>query len=126
MAPSPSTPADVLRGSAFFGALSPESLDALAAQAEPRDLAAGDAVFTEGDGHFALVVVVAGSLAATEGKGGGSVVRLIGPGEAVDELQLLAGRQGPLAVRAAEPCTLLVVPGADMDRLAGRHPDIAE
>ncbi|HYE96728.1 MAG TPA: cyclic nucleotide-binding and patatin-like phospholipase domain-containing protein [Rubricoccaceae bacterium] len=121
-----SLPPDPLRASALFRDLTPEAAEALAAEAHERTLSPGEVVFQEGSAP-ACVLVLEGALEAVErdAQGKEQPVRTIEPGEAVDELQVLAGAARPVEVRAGGPARIAHVHGPTMRRLKEAHPDLA-
>jgi NTE family protein/lysophospholipid hydrolase len=115
-----------IRASRLFGELGDEARDALARVMEIVRARAGSPIFREGESSDALYLVLEGALHATEQMADGSeiVVRVIGPGEAVDERQVLSGTSRPVTVSAVTDARLARAPGAVMDRLVGRHPEL--
>lgn len=105
-----------------FGALEPDAADALAAVMHPVRLSAGDVLFRTGAAEPALYLLLSGEMQVVERLSGGAetVLRTLEPGEAVDELQVLAGSRGVVEVRAAADVELARVADADRDALAGR------
>lgn len=125
---NPPDPARWTRAFPLFSTLTPGSAAALAALMEPVSLAPGEAVFARGIESDALCLLVEGEVRATEpGDDGAEVpVRVLRPGEAFDEMQLLAGIQRPLELRAAGEVRLARLRGGDADALAARLPDFRE
>ncbi|HJU65561.1 MAG TPA: cyclic nucleotide-binding and patatin-like phospholipase domain-containing protein, partial [Gemmatimonadaceae bacterium] len=115
-----------IRASQLFGGLGDESREALARIMEIVGARAGSPIFREGESSDALYLVLEGVLHATEQRADGTeiVVRVIGPGEAVDERQVLSGTSRPVTVSAATDARLARASGAVMDRLIGRFPDL--
>lgn len=106
--------------------LEPAERDALAAAAAPRPLADGEVLLTTDDAPPALHFVLAGELVVVEHRTGGETaeVRTLGPGEALDQLQVLAGSRGPLSVRAEGEALLARIGDAERDALAERFPGV--
>ncbi|HLA64468.1 MAG TPA: cyclic nucleotide-binding and patatin-like phospholipase domain-containing protein, partial [Rhodothermales bacterium] len=123
---NPTDIADRLRASVVFGALPDEAADALAATTEIRHFEDGEIVLAEGSDP-AVFVVLDGTLKAVERdlKGEGRTVRTLGPGESVDEVQILAGAARPIAVRAEGTAIVARVPGTAADALARAYPPFA-
>ena len=116
----------VLLASPLFAQLPAEDAAALAAAMQPVHLAAGAVLFSSDDAAAALYVVAAGELEVVErGASSETRVRTLGPGEALDEMQALAGKTGALAVRAASAATLMRVDDATRDALVDRSPAVA-
>jgi NTE family protein len=109
-----------------FGALEPGAADALAAVMHPVRLAAGQALFRTGSAEPALYLLLAGEMHVAERlpDGAETALRTMGPGEAVDELQVLAGSRGIVEVRAATDVELARVADAERDALARRFPQL--
>lgn len=105
-----------------FGALEPDAADALAAAMRPVRLAADGVLFRTGGAEPALYLLLSGALHVIERMPGGeeTLLRTMEPGEAVDELQVLAGGRGVVEVRAAADVLLACVADAERDGLAGR------
>lgn len=105
-----------------FGALEPDAAAALSAAMRPVRLAAGDVLFRTGSAEPALYLLLSGAVHVAERMPGGeeTLVRTMEPGEAVDELQVLAGGRGIVEVRAATDVQLARVADAERDGLAGR------
>ena len=109
---------------AHFGGLEPEAADALAAAMHPVRTEAGEVLFRTGSAEPALYLLVSGEVHVVERLPGGgeALLRTLAPGEAVDELQVLAGGRGTVEVRAFTGCELARVDDADRDGLARRFP----
>ncbi|HEY0660064.1 MAG TPA: patatin-like phospholipase family protein [Lysobacter sp.] len=127
--PLPSTAPERLRMlGAFdlFEKLPEEALVALAQAAQCGTLSTGEVAFAEGHGHSALLLVLDGALEAVEAdaKGATRCVRRIGPGEAVDELQTLAGQLRGVQVRAAAPVNALGIPAKDINALCRQYDEL--
>ena len=103
----------VLANTDFFADAPRDTLDALAAHAETRQLVRGDVLFQEGDAPDALYVVLAGRLAialANPIDRRESVVALMEAGDLFGELGLLDDRPRSAMARALEPSLVLAVP----------------
>ncbi|HEX2076486.1 MAG TPA: cyclic nucleotide-binding and patatin-like phospholipase domain-containing protein [Longimicrobium sp.] len=109
-----------------FAGLEPEAADALAAAMRPVHLAAGGVLLRTGQAPPAFYLVLAGELHVAERQPGQdeALLRVIGPGEALDELQVLAGSRGSVEVRAATDAELARVDDRDRDGLATRFPPL--
>jgi len=93
--------------------LSADAVSAVAAAMQYVELGPGESLFPEDDRIDALYVVQSGVLHATEPDATGApcLVRTIGVGEAIDQLQVLSGGSRRVEVRAIEPCQLWTIPG---------------
>lgn len=107
-------------------ALQEDARAALLAAARPRRLGDGETLLTSDQAPAALHFVLAGELRVEETLPGGgtATIRILAPGEALDQLQVLAGSRGPVAVRAAGEALLAHVEDADRDRLGAAHAEI--
>jgi len=83
-----------------------EALEALAADAYPRRVLAGEWLIREGDDAEDLYVVLRGRLRAVAGADG-RTLRVLGPGAAIGELALLTGTARSASVQAVRDSTLL-------------------
>ncbi|HET6601015.1 MAG TPA: patatin-like phospholipase family protein [Gaiella sp.] len=83
-----------------------EALEALAADAYPRRVLAGEWLIREGDEADDLYVVLRGRLRAVAGADG-RTLRVLGPGAAIGELALLTGSARSASVQAVRDSTLL-------------------
>ncbi|HJR64238.1 MAG TPA: cyclic nucleotide-binding and patatin-like phospholipase domain-containing protein [Gemmatimonadaceae bacterium] len=115
-----------IRAARLFNELGGEAREALARVMEIVGARAGSPIFREGESSAALYLVLEGVLHATEQMADGSevVIRVIGPGAAVDERQVLSGSSRPVTVSAVTEARLARAPGAVIDRLVGRHPEL--
>ncbi|HEX2203649.1 MAG TPA: cyclic nucleotide-binding domain-containing protein, partial [Longimicrobium sp.] len=120
--------AAAIAASPELAGLEPETVEALATAAARVDAPAGTYLFEGALAGDALYLVLEGRLEAVEPRPGGEpdLLRALEPGEAFDELQLLAGVPLPARVRAGTDATLARVPDADVDRLEEAHPDLRE
>ncbi|HYR07773.1 MAG TPA: cyclic nucleotide-binding and patatin-like phospholipase domain-containing protein [Longimicrobium sp.] len=109
-----------------FGGLQADAADALAAAMRPVRLAAGETLFRTGSAEPALYLLLSGEMHVVERLPDGeeTLLRRMEPGEAVDELQVLAGSRGTVEVRAATDVDLARVADADRDALARRFPQL--
>jgi predicted acylesterase/phospholipase RssA len=83
-----------------------EALEALAADAYPRRVLAGEWLIREGDEADDLYVVLRGRLRVVAGADG-RTLRVLGPGAAIGELALLTGSARSASVQAVRDSTLL-------------------
>ena len=99
------------------------SLAALAAEAEPLRVLAGDWALREGDEAGELYVVLRGRLRAVAADG--RTLRVLGPGAAIGELALLTGAPRSASVQAIRDSTLLRLPRQRFDELIERDAHFA-
>jgi len=90
----------------LLGGADAEALEALAADAYPRRVLAGEWLIREGDDAEDLYVVLRGRLRAVAGADG-RTLRVLGPGAAIGELALLTGSARSASVQAVRDSTLL-------------------
>src|SRR4051812_2410391 len=92
---------EALQGAIGLGAVEAEVLDGLAGTAREVSLAEGAVLDLAGESGDALYVVTAGTLEVHETmRDRVATVRTIVAGEALDDLQTLAGSLGTVTVRA--------------------------
>jgi MFS family permease len=96
----------LLRAVPFLAPLPPPALEHLAGAAVPVAVAAGDAVFREGDPGDRFYVVEAGEV---EISAGGRAIRMLGPGESFGEIALLRDVPRTATVLAVAGCALLAL-----------------
>ena len=119
-------PSSVLSNSFAFRSLSSAAANAVTAALQFVELPTGESLFPEDDRIDAMYIVHQGVLHATEAGASGTslLVRSIGPGESLDQLQVLSGGARAVQVRAAEPCQLWMIPGDVVDALDGSQPEL--
>jgi CRP-like cAMP-binding protein len=117
-----------IRSDPLWSALTPRAAGALASAASTVALGAGEALFGPGQPTQALYFVLEGRLRAADRPPGApeATVRTFEAGEALDEMQVLAGRGGPLALVADTPVRLACVDGSEADRLVAEFPEVRE
>ncbi len=111
----------------YFANLDAEVLGIIAQAAVRRDYPAGRVVFVAGEPCAGLYVVESGWLKAVKMSAGGreQVLRFIGPGEAFNEIGVLADARNPATVVALETTTVWVIERGTMLALFDEHPAIA-
>src|SRR5262249_24002914 len=102
---------DVIRTTPLFRALRVAELEALAAAAKPRRIAAGQDVIREGDRDADSFYVLEAGTAEVLAQG--ALLRTLGPGESFGEIALLHGIQRTASVRARTDLDLLEVDRSD-------------
>jgi predicted acylesterase/phospholipase RssA/CRP-like cAMP-binding protein len=122
----PEAVAALLASARGVAALDEPARTDLVAAARERRLESGDVLLTSRDAPAALFFVLEGRLLVEETLPDGSraTIRVLGPGEALDQLQVLAGSRGPVSVHAQGPARLAEVDDAARDALAARHPSL--
>ena len=99
----------------------PDVVAGLATVADEVHLDTGEVLDLAGERGDALFVLLSGGLKVLETTHDRVIeVRDLAPGEALDDLQTLAGSLGSVVVRAAGEAVVARVPGADVDTWADR------
>jgi CRP/FNR family transcriptional regulator len=95
----------------YFADAESETLQAVAQAAICRHYGAGEMVFLEGEPSAGLYVVQEGWLKSVKMSPAGreQIVRFVGPGEAFNELGVLAGTPNQVTVIALEPCAVWII-----------------
>jgi NTE family protein len=115
----------LVSGAPLFTELTEATRAAIAEAMRDLEVAPGDSPFSEDDRIDALYIVREGALRAVErGPNGEGIVRTIGAGELLDQLQTLAGGVRPVRVLATERSRLAVIPGDVVDALVATHADL--
>src|SRR5512142_34151 len=111
----------------YFGALDARSLEEVARSAVRREYEAHEMVFLEGEPCAGLFVVELGWLKAfkTSSAGREQVIRFVGPGDAFNEVGVLAASPNLVSVVALEPTVVWVVPPEILFRLIDENPRLA-
>jgi CRP-like cAMP-binding protein len=111
----------------YFAALDESLLRALAQAALERRYASGQIVFLEGEPCAGLYVVQEGWLKSFKLSldGREQVIRFVGPGEAFNEVGVLAGTANQVSVAALEPATVWIVQRDVLLQGMDRHPSLS-
>jgi CRP-like cAMP-binding protein len=110
-----------------FSALAEPELERVAEVTVPRQFAAGEVVFREGDESDTCYVVRSGHARAIREHQDGRSITLarFGPGDIFGELAMFDNEKRSATVEALEPTEAIAILGGDMRRLLREHPDIA-
>ena len=115
-----------LAGVPLLAGAGAEALEALAADAYPRRVLAGEWLIREGDDAEDLYVVLRGRLRAVAGVDADRrTLRVLGPGAAIGELALLTGSVRSASVQAVRDSTLLQLGRGRFVELMERDPHFA-
>ena len=115
-----------LAGVPLLAGADAEALEALAADAHPRRVLAGEWLIREGDDAEDLYVVLRGRLRAVAGVDADRrTLRVLGPGAAIGELALLTGSVRSASVQAVRDSTLLQLGRGRFVELMERDPRFA-
>ena len=115
-----------LAGVPLLAGADAEALEALAADAYPRRVLAGEWLIREGDDAEDLYVVLRGRLRAVAGVDADRrTLRVLGPGAAIGELALLTGSARSASVQAVRDSTLLQLGRGRFVELMERDPRFA-
>lgn len=110
-----------------FSTLGPEDLAEVAAVTVPRQFAAGEMVFREGDSSDTCYVMRSGRVRAIREHAHGRTITLatFGRGDIFGELAMFDDERRSATVEALEDTEAAAILGGDMRRLLRAHPDIA-
>jgi predicted acylesterase/phospholipase RssA len=113
-------------GVGLFAGAGSTALEALASDASPHHVLAGEWVLHEGDEAKELFVVLRGRLRVVSDLGGTArTLRVLGPGATIGELSLLTGAPRSASVQAVRDTTLLRVPRDSFVELVQRDAGFA-
>ena len=117
----------LLRSVPVFSALGEEDLAEVAAVTVPREFAAGEMVFREGDRSDTCYLVRSGRVRAIREHTDGRTITLatFGPGEIFGELAMFEDERRSATIEALEDSEVAAILGGDMRRLLREHPEIA-
>lgn len=117
------TPLEVLQRSPLFRELTETGLRIFAGVARERSFAAGSPVFVEGAVGESLFVVRSGTVRITQRAGGAErELAVLGPGEHLGAVSLLARSVRLVTAVAATPCEALELTQADFAALQPEKP----
>ena len=110
-----------------FPTLSDRDLTALTARGHPRDVRAGDILYSAGDTGFCFYVVLEGRIEVVDRPGKEShTYAEIGPRQFTGELNMLAGRASLLTARVAQNGRLLELDTTELRRAVDELPELGE
>jgi CRP/FNR family transcriptional regulator, cyclic AMP receptor protein len=117
----------LLRTVPVFSTLAEEDLAEVVAVTVPREFAAGEMVFREGDSSDTCYVVRSGRVRAIREHTDGRSITLatFGPGEIFGELAMFDDERRSATIDALEATEAVAILGSDMRRLLRAHPEIA-
>ncbi len=117
----------LLRTVPVFSALGEEDLAEVVAVTVPRDFAAGEMVFREGDSSDTCYVMRSGRVRALREHTDGRTITLatFGPGDIFGELAMFDDERRSATIEALEATETAAILGSDMRRLLRAHPEIA-
>lgn len=116
---------DILRSVPLFAGLTPESLEELWAGASWTAVRAGQYLFHQGDPSTSTFVVASGRLEVLINDPKPVLARVIGRGDVLGELGVLAGSPRSASVRAKRDSEVLEIRREDFVRLMKSSPDFA-
>ncbi|MGN6236538.1 FAD-dependent oxidoreductase [Dyella sp.] len=116
------------RADQMFPVLPPEDIARIRRFGEPREYAAGEAVFRTGQRGIGLILVLAGRVDISQHDGAGQVVEIAhhGPGEFMGEVSGLTGKPTLVDGVAAEPVQALWLSPEQLRRLIVAEADLGE
>jgi thioredoxin reductase (NADPH) len=110
-----------------FANLSSSELSEIAAFGTEKSVVAGELLFQAGEASYDLFVVLEGEVEVIRVDGAEAIVIVAyGPGGFAGELNLLTGQRRSLSCRVTQPGRVLVVSEAELRRLMGGRPELAE
>ena len=117
----------LLRTVPVFATLGEEDLAEVAAVTVPREFAAGEMVFREGDRSDTCYVMRSGRARAIREHTDGRTITLatFGPGDIFGELAMFDEERRSATIEALEPTAAAAILGSDMRRLLRTHPEIS-
>ncbi len=120
-------PLETLRHVPIFADLSPTELQFLSERAVPRDYAAGELLFAEGDACEGLFVVEKGQVRIFKSSATGreQVLSIEGPGSSVAELPVFDGGNYPASTAALDQARVYFISKQDFYSLCLVHPKVA-
>jgi predicted acylesterase/phospholipase RssA/CRP-like cAMP-binding protein len=103
-----------------------ETVELLTSRAEVIPLGDGEVLLESRPASDALYLLLEGELHATEATTSGKevLVRILSPGEVLDEMLLVAGSLHLLTVRASGPARVVKIDGSFVDRLVAERADM--
>jgi CRP/FNR family transcriptional regulator len=110
-----------------FSALGPDDLAQVAQLAVPRQFAAGEVVFREGDESDTCYVIRSGHVRAIREHPDGRSITLanFGPGDFFGELAMFDDERRSATIEALDETEVIGILGGDMRRLLREHADIS-
>ncbi len=112
---------EILKSSPLFGALDDESLRAFQADLVRRELAAGEAIFLEGDPSHTMYVILEGEVEIVKAAAESSFrVALLGEGDWFGEVGLIGVSRRVATARAKRPTRLIEIPARELRELYKR------
>src|SRR5579884_2732002 len=120
-------PAQILKATPLFAALSESEIASLAARSGIRAYGAGEILFTEGQPCAGLYIVVSGRVRIfkTSVSGREHVLSIEGPGGSVAELPVFDGGAYPASASALEQTATLFVSRADLRAICMEKPEVS-
>ena len=119
MATDPSALKAFLTRTPFFGGLDDRALDRVVAMLRPRDFAAGQTVFGEGESGRSMYIVESGDLVVVQAGSSGGQVKLmrLGPGDFFGETTLIEMQPRPFSVQVEKDARLHELTNVDLYQL---------
>ena len=94
----------------IFPTLSVDQFEILQRYGERRHFPAGEVLFSQGDRHISMYVIISGAVEVTRsGALGSTVLGTHGPGMFTGEMGTLAGRAAVATARVVDDCELIVI-----------------
>ena len=120
---------EALGRSVLFARVSPEALEACAANLRVRRYRRGETIFHQGDPGDSLYIIESGSvkivLPSPEGEEG-AIIATLGRGDFFGELALLTRQPRSASIRAVDYCNLYTLEKREFDLVLDKFPEFAE
>lgn len=111
----------------IFPSLTQAQFEVLGSYGKPRKFASGTRLFSQGERHIPMFVIVSGTVEVSRGGALGShVIGTYGPGNFTGEVGTLAGRGAVATAVAATDCELLVIDEAALRSLVIVEAEMSE
>ncbi len=112
---------EILRACPLFAALEDDATRSFHDQLERRSLAAGEAMFQEGDASHTMYVILEGQIEIVKSAAAGSFrVALLGEGQWFGEVGLIGVSRRVATARACRPTRLVEIPARELRELYKR------
>jgi CRP-like cAMP-binding protein len=112
----------------IFSLLSSATIDEIITVLKPRDLAAGEILFNQGDPGDELILVESGKIAIYVPlpglPGEGQPIRIFQPGELLGEMALIDRKPRSASARAEQASRIMSLGGAEFLNLLATNPDM--
>lgn len=113
-------------GLSFFQGFAYPDLELLCGYLQPRSVAAGEVIFTEGEPGEDMLILLSGRVAVHKGgERGQHLLSYEGHGRVIGDMALLDREPRSATCLADSACELLSLKAASLERMASEHPALA-